>query len=323
MSMTPMRAATASPAALWAHGEMQRVHQTDRAHANVSVDALVATMQRHVENETRTFGWELHYDADHEVEYFVHSYTGEVRWPESRRTEGVMLREHVAYETSQEWGPYRHQAVWLPSGPTATPSAARFPVFAAMSSGLHPVQLNFSGWNILQESSVAPNARLEMMTQGHRILPPTWEPMHNGSPFLSRYPVFVSKAADYGAQYEDKENEHVNVLTTRSPPTMHNSAHGSSIATASSWRSLFPVGLPSENQQSPQRPRPAVGPAPTYAASAPTYAKKKEHNRRGYSLRLQRKQLKMEVAHSCGSSNSGNTIEPDHSTRVSVASKAS
>ena len=155
--------------------------------------------------EDNTFGWQLFHDRQRNLIYYLHSYTGEVRWPRPETVGFVMhgLKPIPAsagldartdsIDNPDIWNPFYPHVVMLPSGlvqvhPGPDNGTAemwcgynRFPLPRSVVDDVHSEQHRTK--KIDQETSLGSTTP--------RILPPTWEESHCGSPFLPPYPVAI------------------------------------------------------------------------------------------------------------------------------------
>lgn len=123
------------------------------------------------------FGWQLVHDRLRNLVFYLHSYTGEVRWLPPRKVGFVMRGLHplpAASDGGDDWSPY-------------------FPHVVATPSGLMPVHVDESD---ATHQSCGPFNRFPLVglgvtASGQRLLPPTWEDFGASPPFLPPYPVAV------------------------------------------------------------------------------------------------------------------------------------
>ncbi|RLN93563.1 hypothetical protein BBJ28_00001714, partial [Nothophytophthora sp. Chile5] len=159
-----------------------------------------------------SFGWQLFHDRQRNLVYYLHSYTGEVRWPRPETVGFVMhglkpLPMHAGVDATPTmstvnpdiWSPYYPHVVMLPSGlmqvhpgPGSDAQGStetwcgynRFPLahFGTFVGGGSPGVYAHTG---------VTNGSVAITPAGPRRLPPTWEASPSGSPFLPPYPVAV------------------------------------------------------------------------------------------------------------------------------------
>uniref|UniRef100_K3XBZ2 WW domain-containing protein n=1 Tax=Globisporangium ultimum (strain ATCC 200006 / CBS 805.95 / DAOM BR144) TaxID=431595 RepID=K3XBZ2_GLOUD len=165
---------------------------------------------------SREFGWRLHYDKKRNLAFYLHEYTGEVRWihPEAvgfvmegnkplptgaANEEAAVLSPAILNPTRasrsefKNWDPYYPQVVMMPSGLMEV--HPQVPSQGPMLCGYNrfPVTWNF-GPGVIARSGVELEALQNTLKQspGRRILPPTWETsVRERSPFLPPYPVAI------------------------------------------------------------------------------------------------------------------------------------
>ncbi|KAF1327337.1 hypothetical protein FI667_g7714, partial [Globisporangium splendens] len=162
------------------------------------------------------FGWRLCYDGKRNLAFYLHGYTGEVRWihPETIRfvmegnkpfpvgavDGGAVASTPVTVDPARasqggclNWSPYHPQVVMMPSGlMEVCPGVyAQAPMLCGCNR--FPVAWNF-GPGVIARSGVEVEALQNTLKQspGRRILPPTWETsVRERSPFLPPYPVAI------------------------------------------------------------------------------------------------------------------------------------
>ncbi|EGZ11935.1 hypothetical protein PHYSODRAFT_518148, partial [Phytophthora sojae] len=155
-------------------------------------------------DEDDAFGWQLYHDRQRNLLYYLHSYTGEVRWPRPETVGFVMhglkpLPAHAAARVGTDpsvvnpdiWSPYYPHVVMLPSG--------LMQVHPGPGSESQGATEMWCGYN-----------RFPLAT-----LPPTWEESPSGSPFLPPYPVAILGR-------DDAENKR---QTAPRPPLGHIDEH--------------------------------------------------------------------------------------------------
>jgi hypothetical protein len=168
-------------------------------------------------DEDDAFGWHLFHDRQRNLVYYLHSYTGEVRWPRPETVGFVMHglkplpaqaeAEAASVVNPDIWSPYYPHVVMLPSGlvqvhpgPGADARGA-----TEMWCGYNRFPLRNVGGNaddgVLTQQGTARPDRAANTSPGPRVLPPTWEESRSGSPFLPPYPVTVLGR-------DDKETKH-------------------------------------------------------------------------------------------------------------------
>ncbi|OWZ15912.1 hypothetical protein PHMEG_00010370 [Phytophthora megakarya] len=128
--------------------------------------------------------------------YYLHSYTGEVRWPRPE-TVGFIMHglKPLPYNAGGHgmvnpdiWSPYYPHVVMLPSGLVQVHSSPR-----------SDTQEMWCGYNRFPLANFRDNSgngehRADgagVLPSGPRMLPPTWEDSRGGSPFLPPYPVTI------------------------------------------------------------------------------------------------------------------------------------
>ncbi|CAI5710543.1 unnamed protein product [Peronospora destructor] len=261
-------------------------------------------------DEDDTFGWQLFHDRQRNLIYYLHSYTGEVRWPRPETVGFVMhglkpLPASAGIDASTDsivnpdiWSPFYPHVVMLPSGlvqvhprPDSKTKCTtemwcgynRFPLTSDVVDGALPEQHRTKGID-----------RVALLRSTEpRILPPTWEESRSGLPFLPPYPVAILKRDDT----EDKpktapsprhrldEQFHTPVADSR-PSYSHlqngdlGRVHGSM-----DWTTVTSHKMIKEGSLPKQQPACSKGiPVPN--------TEKKEHNRKGYLLRQARKMMR-------------------------------
>ncbi|KAG6610486.1 WW domain [Phytophthora cinnamomi] len=268
-------------------------------------------------DEDDAFGWQLYHDRQRNLVYYLHSYTGEVRWPRPETVGFVMhglkpLPAHAAAGAGMDpsvvnpdiWSPYYPHVVMLPSGlmqvhpgPGSESQGAtemwcgynRFPLanFGAVTG---------SG-GFAEQHGAAGLSNPTMMPSGPRTLPPTWEESRSGSPFLPPYPVTILGRDSA----EDKQqsvlrsplrrlDEHFHTPEIDAPRSYQRLQSGEMgrVQASMDWSMLIhrntSTGTPAP---APDRKQPAYPKG--YPAPNP---EKKEHNRKGYLLRQARKMMR-------------------------------
>ncbi|KAI9914636.1 hypothetical protein PsorP6_007295 [Peronosclerospora sorghi] len=283
------------------------------------------------------FGWQLFHDRHRNLIYYLHSYTGEVRWPRPETVGFVMhglkpLPAHASIDAKFDttfvnpdiWSPYYPHVVMLPSGlvrvhprpGSENQSAAeiwcgynRFPLTRVSPTGTRPPHY----WtNELNEEPA-------IMMSRPRVLPPTWEESPSGSPFLPPYPVTILQRDDternaLAAPRLSVPNDRVDqrfhkpesdVLRSYSHPQ---TVELGRVQSTRNWpmtdRNTIPNASASKQSAAPK------------GSSVPT-TEKKEHNRKGYLLRQARKMMRESGVHSAPSSRSSSMLQrPKHPESV-------
>uniref|UniRef100_A0AAV1UPL0 WW domain-containing protein n=1 Tax=Peronospora matthiolae TaxID=2874970 RepID=A0AAV1UPL0_9STRA len=263
-----------------------------------------------------SFGWQLFHDRQRNLIYYLHTYTGEVRWPRPETVGFVMhgLKPLPAAATMDTeagdkmdktdtsslvnpdiWSPYYPHVVMLPSGlvqvhPSPAGSDAtemwcgynRFPLTAnAKATRAFPELLHSS-------KGYCASA---MMTCKPRLLPPTWEDSSTGPPFLPPYPVTILEreanmeedkrpAAAGCDQFETFHTPEIEIPCS-TPSLQTSECEGRE---ESSMDSLTSSKTKTSIAPAKQLAFPKELPAPN--------PEKKEHNRKGYLLRQARKMIR-------------------------------
>lgn len=136
------------------------------------------------------------HDRQHNLVFYLHSHTGEVRWLPPRQAGFVMhgmrpLPVSANCQEPEDWSPYFPHVVVTPSG--------LLPVhdFPEQDSG---AEKSTSYWEEAADRPIGPFNRfplrgLGVTASGQRILPPTWEDYRDAPPFLPPYPVVVLPAS--------------------------------------------------------------------------------------------------------------------------------
>ncbi|KAG2936525.1 hypothetical protein PC116_g14451 [Phytophthora cactorum] len=249
--------------------------------------------------EDDAFGWQLFHDRQRNLVYYLHSYTGEVRWPRPETVgfvmhglrplpaqTGIDARTDAGMANPDIWSPYYPHVVMLPSGLVqvhpgpdsetqgATEMWCGYNRFPLRGYGLFPEQHNTIG--------------------GPRMLPPTWEDSRSGSPFLPPYPVAVLGRDDTEdkrqvaprppLQHLDERFQTPEINLPRSQPSIQNGELGR-IQRSMDWSTLSTPGTTTTaSTDRKQTAYPKASPAPN--------TMKKEHNRKGYLLRQARKMMR-------------------------------
>lgn len=234
------------------------------------------------------FGWQLFHDRQHNLIYYLHSFTGEVRWPRPETVGFVMhglkplpaevadAEQYPKIEDSNPdiWSPYYPHVVMLPSGLVQVHPSPNSD--AEIRCGYNRFPLRGS------------NVPLTYDTQRVRKLPPTWEHSSNGLPFLPPYPVAILHQDTF------EENPQVaSVSRMQQMPKVKNSRNFllpptgelGRVRGSMSWSRLQAVNAtttPATDQKQPAYPK----------GLQPITMEKKEHNRKGYLLRQARKQMR-------------------------------
>lgn len=136
------------------------------------------------EHAADAFGWDVYHDQQRNLVYYLHSYTGEVRWIHPSKAGFVMdgLKPlPVDHEDAHtQWSPYYPHVVMLPSGLTQVHPGYSMPPLCGYNRFPLPREIDVRG--VQRFAHAAPE---------YRILPPTWEQSQHGSPFLPPYPVVI------------------------------------------------------------------------------------------------------------------------------------
>ncbi|CAH0521328.1 unnamed protein product [Peronospora belbahrii] len=262
------------------------------------------------DHDENAFGWQLFHDPQRNLIYYLHNYTGEVRWPRPETVGFVMhgLKPLPAYSeleaktdsTSVDpdiWSPYYPHVVRLPSGLVQvhpTPGSNTQGT-TEMWCGYNRFPLTHVGdHEALAESHRKKGLdRVAMLTSEPRILPPTWEESRSGSPFLPPYPVAILKR-------DDTEGKH-NTMPRSPLPSLDEQFHTPVVETLHIYDHLKNgdlgrvhgiVDYAMATSQKATNATPAFKhPACQKAFPAPN-TEKKEHNRKGYLLRQARKLMR-------------------------------
>lgn len=175
------------------------------------------------QNGDEFFGWRTHYDAQRNLAFEFHTYTGEVRWLPPERVGFVMEGTRpLPAETSaasddcgsqsalhatapppvygsvgsaqENWSPFYPRMVMVPSGLVELqhqqPEISHWDP-QLCSYNRFPVTLSFGAGVIARaEQDTALVQSTLQKSPGRRILPPTWEhSVRDRSPFLATHPV--------------------------------------------------------------------------------------------------------------------------------------
>ncbi|CEG37287.1 WW domain [Plasmopara halstedii] len=232
------------------------------------------------------FGWQLFHDRRHNLVYYLHSYTGEVRWPRPETVGFVMhglkplpaqaidTRCDTNVVNPDIWSPYYPHVVMLPSGLVQVhPGSESNPELRC-------------GYNRfpLKGSSVS----LDHNTQRVRMLPPTWETSRNELPFLPPYPVAI-----LGQNDKENKSRFASTACVQRPHETTYSRSYLSLQTGEFGQVLRPMDWSSTLRFSSTITPFTVRKQSAYLLKGPSsIMKKKEHNRKGYLLRLARKQMR-------------------------------
>ncbi|CAH0485265.1 unnamed protein product [Peronospora farinosa] len=258
-------------------------------------------------NEDDTFGWQLFHDRQRNLIYYLHNYTGEVRWPRPETVGFVMhglkpLPASASINTRTDsivnpdiWSPFYPHVVMLPSGLVR--------VHPGPDSKTKGITEMWCGYNRFPLTSVIVDGalseqhrtnkidRMAMLESTEpRILPPTWEELRSGSPFLSPYPVAILKSDDT----EDKPKAAPSLLHrlderfhTPVVDGLHSFSHGDlgRVHGSMDWTTGTSYKTTKESCVFKQQPACSKG------VSVPN-TERKEHNRKGYLLRQARKMMR-------------------------------
>ncbi|ETM51613.1 hypothetical protein L914_04589 [Phytophthora nicotianae] len=240
--------------------------------------------------ENDAFGWQLFHDRQHNLVYYLHSYTGEVRWPRPETVGFVMhglrpLPAQTGIDTRTDactvnpdiWSPYYPHVVMLPSG--------LMQVHPGPSSDTQNAVEMWCGYNRFP---------LRLPGQhGARMLPPTWEDSHSGSPFLPPYPVAVLGRDDKESKRQAAPKSPLQHINERfqtpevNLPRSRNPSQNSELERAQGSQDWPVLNPPSTTTQTTDRMQPVY---PKGFSASNT--EKKEHNRKGYLLRQARKMMR-------------------------------
>lgn len=142
---------------------------------------------RSSDDEAETFGWDVYHDQQRNLVYYLHNYTGEVRWIHPSKT-GFVMDGFKPLPVDQgdaiaQWSPYYPHVVMLPSGLMHVHPALN-PDYSVPLCGYNrfPLPRHVDAKDVQQFGLPPPE---------YRILPPTWEQSQHGSPFLPPYPVAI------------------------------------------------------------------------------------------------------------------------------------
>ncbi|CAI5725237.1 unnamed protein product [Hyaloperonospora brassicae] len=282
---------------------MEFTHWTDTGRSSASA-----------RNDASFFGWQLFHDRQRNLVYYLHTYTGEVRWPRPETVgfvmHGLKPLPATALEDNDDaraqtmecssssfvnpdiWSPYYPHVVMLPSGlvqvhPSPDSAASemwcgynRFPLAAATAKASRAFPA------LDEEKGFREPVR---MTCEPRLLPPTWEEASTGLPFLPPYPVAILEregkedrphVATGSCQLEKCHTPELDI--SRGPPLLYKSEEDrrGTHCTERSTNTKPKTSIPMPKQLA----FPKEGPAPSI--------EKKEHNRKGYLLRQARKMVR-------------------------------
>lgn len=151
------------------------------------------------------FGWRLHYDDKRNLAFYLHGFTGEVRWIDPEKIGFAMEGSRPIANAGnsptataqarrcglENWSPCFPHVVMMPSGLIEVHSAIHSPALCGYNR--FPIV-----WNVMP-GVVARTGVQDALLQrtlkqrpGRRVLPPTWETsVHDCSPFLPPYPVAI------------------------------------------------------------------------------------------------------------------------------------
>lgn len=139
-------------------------------------------------HEADTFGWDIYHDQRRNLVYYLHSYTGEVRWIHPSKAgfvmDGLKPLPVEREDAHAQWSPYYPHVVMLPSGLTQVHPG--YSVLPLCGYNRFPLPCDIDARGAQRYAQAAPE---------YRILPPTWEQSQHGSPFLPPYPVAILGAA--------------------------------------------------------------------------------------------------------------------------------
>ncbi|KAF4146246.1 hypothetical protein GN958_ATG04559 [Phytophthora infestans] len=270
---------------------------------------------RYGSDEDDAFGWQLFHDRQRNLVYYLHSYTGEVRWPRPETVGFVMhglkplpaqtridARTDASVINSDIWSPYYPHVVMLPSGLVQ--------VHPGPDSDVQNATEMWCGYNRFP-------LRLPKQTSSRdfrepRILPPTWEKSRSGSPFLPPYPVAVlgrdttedkrQAAPRPPLQHLDERFQTPEINVSRSRAAIQNGEPGR-VRGSMDWPVLSPTMTATTAPDRKQSVYPKGFPAPN--------TEKKEHNRKGYLLRQARKMMR-------DGGSTSTTTPPDSDTSAST-----
>ncbi|KAG1688255.1 hypothetical protein DVH05_003902 [Phytophthora capsici] len=258
-------------------------------------------------DEDESFGWRLFYDRQRNLVYYLHSYTGEVRWPRPETVGFVMHglkplpaqsvdtidpRTDTGLVNPDIWSPYYPHVVMLPSGLVQ--------VHPGPDSGAQGATEMWCGYNRFPLRGYGEeqyNTHRSTMPSGPRMLPPTWEDSRSGSPFLPPYPVAVLGHETEGKRpvsqppFEIEEQFQTPVVDTPRSYRQLQCGELRRVQSSTDW----PVSINTATSTDRKQPAPSK--------------EKKEHNRKGYLLRQARKLMRD------GSSSTSATPIPPTSTK--------
>ncbi|KAF4041587.1 hypothetical protein GN244_ATG06098 [Phytophthora infestans] len=287
-------------------------------------------------DEDDAFGWQLFHDRQRNLVYYLHSYTGEVRWPRPETVGFVMhglkplpaqtridARTDASVINSDIWSPYYPHVVMLPSGLVQ--------VHPGPDSDVQNATEMWCGYNRFP-------LRLPKQTSSRdfrepRILPPTWEKSRSGSPFLPPYPVAVlgrdttedkrQAAPRPPLQHLDERFQTPEINVSRSRAAIQNGEPGR-VRGSMDWPVLSPTmtatTAPDRKQSGAysllhvfyRNVLTCILYAAVYPKGFPApNTEKKEHNRKGYLLRQARKMMR-------DGGSTSTTTPPDSDTSAST-----
>ncbi|KAE8876248.1 hypothetical protein PF005_g4932 [Phytophthora fragariae] len=264
-----------------------------------------------------TFGWQLFHDRQRNLLYYLHSYTGEVRWPRPETVGFVMhglkpLPAHAGTGVGTDpsvvnpdiWSPYYPHVVMLPSG-----LMQMHPGPGSESQGATEMWCGYNrfpltnvggatdGRGFAEQPGAAGPGNPAIKSSGPRTLPPTWEESRSGSPFLPPYPVTILGRDDTENKRQTaprpplrRLDEHFHTPEIDVPRSYQQLQTGEMgrVQASMDWSMVTPRNTnTATTAPAPDRKQPAYPkgyPAPN--------TEKKEHNRKGYLLRQARKMIR-------------------------------
>ncbi|KAG7397422.1 hypothetical protein PHYBOEH_000776 [Phytophthora boehmeriae] len=288
---------------------------------NLNAFVVAANAQNPARAPDAAFGWQLFHDKQRNLVYYLHNYTGEVRWPRPETVGFVMhglkplpACTDVGATTDSSvvnpdiWNPYYPHVVMLPSGLVQVHPGAGSDVRGATEIWCGYNRFPLAHFGTIADRGVCTGVsgtvekrNGETIAPGTRMLPPTWEESRSGSPFLPPYPVAI---LGRGAKEEQEAsaplqnlNEQFHTPEVEAPRTYSQYQRGEikleRMQTSMSWPMLsrestinsstppFATTGGSTCKQS-DYPQPPVAPR----------NERKEHNRKGYLLRQARRMMR-------------------------------
>lgn len=272
-----------------------------------------------------TFGWQVVHDSQRNLIYYLHTFTGEIRWPRPETVGFIMhgLKPLPASSRTDRaqldtWSPYYPHVVLLPSG--LVPVHPDFGCETRRSNETRTMSCSYNRFPLIPARYLKDEEKKKTLHQVSALqqrLPPTWEASRSGSPFLPPYPVAILPRTQLDEDDTDKERRRYYVDVGPPCDDFHERFHTPELEIvhpltrdgqdgkggrvqhgAMDWK-VITSSKPGINDvqlgpkqlgkhQLPHVPLHKDTPASTKGLLVPTMMKK-EHNRKGYLLRQARK----------------------------------